>query len=105
MAGHVNFDFDDLKDIRPALDKCTIGSHGAKIIGTHLGPLRELGSVLDATDFARENAERLATGYEDLVVVLLEPSDNAEDAPYDEMFSRWTTLQCVDESLRFAFKG
>lgn len=105
MADRVSFDFCDLEDIRPGLDKCAIGTHGARIIKTHLGTLQKLGSTLNATELARENAERLATGYEDFVVVLLEPSDKAEDAPYDEMFSQSTALQRVDESLRLAFKG
>ena len=34
---------------------------------------------------ALENTVRLATGYDDLVVVLREPSDRAEWDEYDEM--------------------
>ncbi|KAI4167672.1 MAG: hypothetical protein LQ343_007026 [Gyalolechia ehrenbergii] len=103
--GHVRFDFCDMEDIRPGLLKCAIGSYGAGTISTHLDQLRKLGSTLNATECARKNAERLATGYEDLVVVLQEPSDIAEDVPYHKMFQSSTALQFVDASLRLAFKG
>ncbi|KAL2005226.1 hypothetical protein VTN00DRAFT_2436 [Thermoascus crustaceus] len=57
------------------------------------------------TSQARENAIRLATGHGDLVVLLLEPSDKAEDVSYDEMVDASPTLRHVDGSLRLAFDG
>ena len=38
-------------------------------------------------------------------MVLLEPTDKAEDVPYDEMFQQSTALQYVDASLDLAFSG
>ncbi|KAF2727139.1 hypothetical protein EJ04DRAFT_451938, partial [Polyplosphaeria fusca] len=46
-----------------------------------------------------------ATGYGDLVVVLLEPSDKAERVEYHEMKASSTALQLVDETLTVAFAG
>lgn len=45
------------------------------------------------------------TRYEDLVVVLLEPSDKAEDVPYEEMFQASTALKHLDDALFLAFNG
>ena len=105
MMEDIRFDFRDLDDIRPGLLECAVGSHGAGIAEAHLDRVRELGFMLNATAHARNNAERLASGYEDLLVVLLEPSDKAEHVPYDSMFAQSTALQCLDESLRLAFRG
>ena len=105
MIDNVRFNFCELEDIRPGLLELAVGSHGDETITTHLDPLRKLGSTLIATEYARKNAERLATGYRDLVVVLLEPTDKAEDVPYDEMFQQSTALQYVDASLDLAFSG
>lgn len=103
----VPFNFTDIKDIRPALLKlrCAVGNGGKVITRKHLGPLDKLATSLNVTPYARENAEWLATGYEDLVVVLLEPSDFAEDVPHEEMFNASAALQYLDGSLLLAFDG
>jgi hypothetical protein len=71
----------------------------------HLHRLDRVGEELDASQLARKNAARLATGYDDLVVVLMEPSDRAECVEYDGMESSSKALQLVDETLRLAFLG
>ena len=78
--------------------------HRAGAIRTQLEQLRKLGSTLIATECAQENAERLAIGYEDLVVVIHEPSDIAEDVAYHEKFQWSTASQFVDASLRLGTK-
>lgn len=103
--GHVRFDFCDLEDIRPGLLKCVIGSYRAGTISTHLDQLRKLGSTFNAIEYARKNAERLVTGYKDLVVVLQEPNDIVEDVSYYKMFQSSTALRFLDASLRLVFKG
>lgn len=101
----IRFDFIELRDIRPALLRCAVGSRGNSITYEHLPPLRKLATGLGATQYAKKNAELLATGYEDLVVILLEPSDKAEDVSYDEMFHASTALKDPNGSLLLAFYG
>lgn len=92
-------------EIRPALIQNALGSIGAERRIAHLQEVERLGLRLGASPMARQNAVRLASGYGDLVVVLLEPSDLAEKVPYDEMMKHSTALQRVDETLNLAFQG
>ncbi|XP_014550218.1 hypothetical protein COCVIDRAFT_116074 [Bipolaris victoriae FI3] len=71
----------------------------------HLQELDRTGLELGASPFARENAKNLATGYGDLIVVLLEPTDKAETHCYDAMKASSPALQLVDETLTMAFAG
>lgn len=71
----------------------------------HLQELDRTGLELGASPFARENAKNLATGYGDLIVVLLEPTDKAETYCYDVMKAASPTLRLVDETLEMAFAG
>jgi hypothetical protein len=105
MAAYVGFDFTYPDDVHPSLRSYTIGSSGEDVIQHHLGPLDQLADRLHVTKHALENAKRLATGHKGVVVVLLEPSDIAEDMSYEPMFTASTALQYVDKSLRFAFNG
>lgn len=66
---------------------------------------RTLAQKLKASKLALENASRLAAGYEDLVVVLLEPSDKADKEGYEAMKASPTALKLLDESLALAFAG
>jgi hypothetical protein len=54
----------------------------------HLHELDRVGVELHVSLMARKNAARLATSYEDLVVVLIEPSNRAEWDKYNEMKAR-----------------
>ena len=54
---------------------------------------------------AISNSFRLARGSPDLIVILLEPTDNAEDVAFDEMYQESPTLQWVDHALRIAFRN
>ncbi|KAJ5665520.1 uncharacterized protein N7477_007968 [Penicillium maclennaniae] len=51
------------------------------------------------------NARKLATGDEDLVVVLIEPTDKAEQVSYTEMLAASPTLLYVNETLQLASGG
>jgi hypothetical protein len=105
MATEVFFDWDSIEDIPQALDRHSVGVVGKGGTTTHLQVLDRVGALLQATDRARENAARLATGYDDLVVVLMAPSNSAEWVSYDEMKSRSPSLRLVDETLQLAFEG
>jgi hypothetical protein len=59
-----------------------------------------------ATRLATENAIQLGTGFGDLAIVLLEPSDREEQSPYEEILADKNcpyAVRILDESLRFAF--
>ncbi|KAJ6125024.1 hypothetical protein N7471_012341 [Penicillium samsonianum] len=71
----------------------------------HLGILDDLARDLKVSSNGLENARRLAKGYEDLVVVLIEPTNKAEEVHYDEMLAASETLLCVNETLQFASGG
>lgn len=71
----------------------------------HLAPLNELARSLGAEGHTLQNARRLATGFKDLVVILQEPSDLAEDRVYEEMVSASPTLKHVDTALSLASNG
>ncbi|OAP54729.1 hypothetical protein AYL99_11177 [Fonsecaea erecta] len=103
----ISFNFTDLEDIPPALWslRCGIGKRDCTITEKHLAPLDDLAVRLGVTQHARQNAKRLATGYRDLVVLLLEPSDKAEEVSYHEMLECSTALKYVNDSLRLAFDG
>lgn len=82
------FNWTTAKEIRPTLlqnSLCTVSKTKAT---DHLHELDRVGVELHVSLMARKNAARLATGYEDLVVVLIEPSDRAEWDEYDEMKAR-----------------
>lgn len=102
MATPIRFDFTCAEDTFPALRRCVVSSRGEKTT-CHLGLLDQLADRLNVTEYARENAKRLATGYQDLIVVLLEPTDKAEDVGYIPMFNASNTLRFLDMSLRHAF--
>lgn len=101
----VSFEWTSPIEIHPALIQNALGSIGAERPIAHLQEVERLGLRLGASPMARQNAVRLASGYGDLVVVLLEPSDLAEKVPYDEMMKHSTALQRVDETLNLAFQG
>ncbi|KAK8096340.1 uncharacterized protein PG998_014208 [Apiospora kogelbergensis] len=106
----VSFDFTELEDIDTALSRCAVGSQGLSIIDSHLAPLRTLAEQLSATSTALQNAERLATGFEDLVVILLEPSDKEDEMFYEDIIasrgdSYPVALELLDQTLRFTFQG
>jgi hypothetical protein len=100
-----NFDWTSLEDIRPALLQNAHGIRGHEMATIHLQELERVGLELGASLLARENAKSLATGYDDVVVVLLEPSDKAERVQYDEMMAFSKALKLVDETLALAFEG
>jgi hypothetical protein len=109
-ANSVTFNFRDLGDVRPALGQCAIGSQGQSIIDAHLAPLKRLAVRLKATDCALDNVERLAIGFEDIVIVLLEPSDQEEHYSFGEILSREgnsyaSAVQLLDQALRLAFEN
>ncbi|KAJ6282168.1 hypothetical protein J3E71DRAFT_341371 [Bipolaris maydis] len=99
------FDWTLLEDIRPALLHNAVGTKGGEMTTVHLQELDRTGLELGASPFARENAKNLATGYGDLIVILLEPTDKAETYRYDAMKASSTALQLVDETLTMAFAG
>lgn len=100
-----NFNWNLLKDIRPALLQNALSIRGHEMATIHLQGLDRVGLELGASPLARENAAILATGYDDVVVVLLEPSDKAERVPYDVMKASSKALELLDETLALAFAG
>lgn len=109
-TGYVSFDFVVLEDIYPALAQCVVGSQGRLKVEAHLATLRSLAEELEVTEHALRNAEYLAKGFEDLVILLTEPSDKEEYALYEEI--SWDkddpypcAVQLLDQALQFAFKG
>ncbi|KAJ5661906.1 uncharacterized protein N7477_009522 [Penicillium maclennaniae] len=71
----------------------------------HLDILDDLARDLEVRSYGLQNARRLAKGYEDLVVVLIEPTDKAEEEPYQEMLAASKTLLCINETLQFPSGG
>lgn len=100
----IPFDWTVLEEIRPFLFHNALGSRG-QTTTIHLPKLRKLVLQLGASDVAQDNAARLATGYDDRVVILLEPSNKAEREDYHVMKTASTALQAVDETLAVAFAG
>jgi hypothetical protein len=99
------FDWTSPREIRPALLRNSLGTMGNTKATVHLHELDRVGLELHASLVARKNAARLATGYEDLVVVLLEPSDKAERDQYDVMKASSKALELVDGTMALAFAG
>ena len=70
------FDFRRLEDLNTALEGLRpYSAFNCRNYVHHLWPLRSLADLFRVTSCAPVNAERLATGRKDLVVVLLEPTD------------------------------
>ncbi|KAJ5806674.1 uncharacterized protein N7503_004276 [Penicillium pulvis] len=69
---------------------------------SHLKILDDLARDLKVNTNGLLNARKLAKGYEDLVVVLIEPTDKAAEVPYTEMLAASPTLLYVNETLQFA---
>ncbi|KAL4811599.1 hypothetical protein BDW67DRAFT_179444 [Aspergillus spinulosporus] len=106
QSRHV-FEFTEIDEIYPALLnlRCPTLPFSAKITHDHLRPLRKLAQDLKAGAQALENAYKLGTGYDDLAVVLLEPSDKADAYCFDDMLNASMALKAVDSSLCHAFDG
>ncbi|KAH2751465.1 hypothetical protein KXV66_004218 [Aspergillus fumigatus] len=101
------FEFTEIDEIYPALLNLRrqTSPFNAKITHDHLRPLKKLAQNLNAGAQALENAYKLGTGYDDLAVVLLEPSDKADTHCFDEMLNTSMALKAVDSSLRHTFNG
>lgn len=99
-----SFNFIDLEDIRPSLLKlgCPLRPIHQRTATNHLKILDDLAQDFKVCSNGSLNAQRLAKGYEDLVVVLIEPTDKAEQVPYLEMLAASPTLPYVNETLQFA---
>jgi hypothetical protein len=85
--------------------RCPTVPFNATITNNHLEPLQGLSRDLQAGAQALRNAYELGTGYDDLAVILLEPSDKADSVFFEEMLESSPALKAVDESLRHAFAG
>jgi hypothetical protein len=101
------FEFTEIDEIYPALlNLRRPTSHfNTRITHDHLRPLKELAQDLKAGAQALENAYKLGTGYDDLAVVLLEPSDKADTHCFDDMLNASMALKAVDSSLRHTLDG
>lgn len=101
------FEFTEIDEIYPALLNLRRPTlpFNAKVTHDHLRPLQKLAQDLKAGAQALENAYKLGTGYDDLAVVLLEPSDKADTHCFDDMLNASMALKAVDSSIRHAFNG
>ncbi|PKX96269.1 uncharacterized protein P174DRAFT_75363 [Aspergillus novofumigatus IBT 16806] len=101
------FEFTEIDKIYPALLNLRRPTLllNTKITHDHLRPLKKLAQDLKAGAQALENAYKLGTGYDDLAVVLLEPSDKADTHCFDDMLNASTALRAVDSSLCHTFDG
>ncbi|KAH8747727.1 hypothetical protein F5883DRAFT_242069 [Diaporthe sp. PMI_573] len=109
LMSRTSFNFRELDEVFPALRQCAISNRGMSTVNHHLAPLRRLGTSLGASACAIKNMEYLGTGFEDLVVFLLEPSDKEQDVLYHQDISGnnnyCDAIRLLDQSLRFAFEG
>jgi hypothetical protein len=99
VMASADFKWTTVEEIRPALLRNSLGTVSKMKATDHLHELERVGVELCASVLVCENAARLATGYDDLVVVLLEPSDRAEWVEYDGMKASSKALQLTDETL------
>jgi ribosomal protein L15 len=70
----------------------------------HLQMLDRLRYVLQASQMARENGARLAPRYDDLVIVLQEPSDKTYKDEYEAVKASSKAIQLVEKSLALAIQ-
>lgn len=98
------FNFTNLEDIRPSLLKlrCPLKPIYEDIAINHLRILDYLVQDLRVCSNGLLNIRRLAKGYKDLAVVLIEPTNKAKRVPYIEMLATSLTLLYVNETLQFA---
>ncbi len=103
----ISFDFVELEEILPALQRCAVHTRGSPAVRAnhHLAPLRELAKGLGASECARQNMEYLGRGSGDLAIFLMEPSDIEADVSYHAGDNYCETVKLLDQSLRFAFRG
>lgn len=103
----MEFNFIGLEDIWPSLLKlrCPLRPINHRMATRHLRILVDLARNLKVSLNGLLNARRLARGYEDFVVVLIEPTDKAEQVPFSDMLAASPTLRAVDETLKFASGG
>lgn len=101
------FNFIGLEDIWPSLLKmrCPLRPINHRVAIHHLSILDDLARGLKVTSNGLLNARRLAHGYEDFVVVLIEPTDKAEQVPFSDMLAASPTLLAMDETLKLASSG
>lgn len=100
-----DLNFTDLKSINPALQGCSVATAGSSWATPHIVPLTKLASQLKAIATARRNMEYYAAGYEDLAIILMEPSDREDELSHEDLMSCQRlpyAVRRLDESLRFA---
>lgn len=101
------FGFNQPEDTFPALQRCSVASVGT-ITSRYLAPLQELADDLDVSNMTRQNTEYASRGFDDLAIVLLEPSDREDRHSHDEILTNNnypSAVRRLDESSRLAFHG
>lgn len=101
------FEFTEINKIYPALLNLRRPTlpFNAKVTHDHLRPLQKLAQDLKAGAQALKNTYKLGTGYDNLAVVLLEPSNKADTHCFDNMLNASMALKAVDSSIHHAFNG
>ncbi|EXL66013.1 hypothetical protein FOPG_17792 [Fusarium oxysporum f. sp. conglutinans race 2 54008] len=103
----VIFNFDHPKDIYPTLQRCSIASVGTSTT-LHLAPLQQLAERLAVSNMTLQNTEYAGRGYDDLAIVLIEPSDREDWISHDDIMAdkdHPSTMRYLDNSLQLAFRG
>lgn len=102
----IQFDYQDVDDIPTALERLTSQPEWSAITSVnHLSYIASFSRYLELGSHTLINAESLANGFTDLVVVLTSPTNKADSLPFETMVSASRTLRFLDNTLRWVTRG
>lgn len=100
----IRFDWSTLDDLESALGQFELPQRpSGSNVDQHCDHLNSLANHFKVHDIARRNADDLARGHRDLLVMLLEPADS--QATLDHGTSLPSTIKFVDHELKAASNG
>ncbi|KAK7883399.1 hypothetical protein LTR67_011270 [Exophiala xenobiotica] len=100
------FDIKDFMELGRALGSLIVPSDDSTtIFKEHLMLIRNYAGNFSLPRWTLNNAETLATGLRDLIVVLTEPTNTADIMPFEQMATASRTLCSLDIALRWASQG
>ncbi|KAL6240414.1 hypothetical protein RBB50_012696 [Rhinocladiella similis] len=100
------FDYNELGELEAALSLLTIAPKtSSATTKEHLRLIKAYAGNYSLPSWTLSNAENLATGFRDMIVILTEPTDKADTLPFEPMVAGSRTLRSLDRALQWASKG
>ncbi|KIW40880.1 uncharacterized protein PV06_06493 [Exophiala oligosperma] len=100
------FDYTDVGELEAALSLLiVVPDTSIATTKEHLRLIKAYAGNYSLPSWTLSNAEILATGFRDMIVILTEPTDKADTLPFEPMMEGSRTIRSLDRALQWASKG